>query len=97
MSPKINQNNSSSSSFGTNPATQEAKSTLNASKEMQLIGGVSLDIGPPPSLISFFKHKFTYDVIIRDFHLLDFSYGDSVCESKGEKRLGIADTTANAT
>jgi hypothetical protein len=57
---------------------------------MLLIGRVSLDIGPPTSLISFFKHQFTCDVIIRDFHLLDFSYGDYVCESKWGKPLRIA-------
>ena len=39
----------------------------------ELVGGVSIGLGPPRSLISLKRTTFTCDVIIRDFHLIDYA------------------------
>jgi hypothetical protein len=52
----------------------------NTTESGQLVGGVSIGLGPPRSLISPKQTHFSCDVIIRDFHLLDYAYGKSQFE-----------------
>ncbi len=51
-----------------------------------------------PQLINFKRTHFTCDVIIRDFHLIDYSYGSSIFEGHWAARGGkdYADTAADS-
>jgi hypothetical protein len=89
-----NRNQSNAAAGSTAVATT---GTLKSTKEMQLVGGVSMDLGPPRSLISLKKCHFTCDVIIRDFHLLDYAFGSSVFEGSWAKRIGAVDSAVDAT
>jgi hypothetical protein len=48
----------------------------------ELVGGVSIGLGPPRTLISLKQCHFNSEIIIRDFHLMDFAYGKSVFEGQ---------------
>ena len=58
-----------------------------------MVGGVSIGLGPPRSLISLKQCHFNTGIIIRDFHLMDFAYGKSVFEGQWKARTGF---TANS-
>lgn len=53
------------------------------------MGGVYIGLGPPRSLISLERHHFTFDVIIRDFHLLDYAFGGTTLEGPWLQKNGI--------
>lgn len=57
-----------------------ALTNKNTTESGQLVGGVSIGLGPPRSSISLKSHHFTCDVIIRDFHLLDYAFDTSTFE-----------------
>jgi len=61
----------------------------NTTESGQLVGGVSIGLGPPRSLISLKRHHFTCDVIIRDFHLLDYAFGGTTFEGPWLQRNDV--------
>lgn len=63
----------------------------------ELLGGMSIGLGPPRSLINLKLKTFTCDVIVRDFHLVDYAYGQSAFEIDWQKRpdLTATNTTLN--
>jgi hypothetical protein len=58
---------------------------------------MSIGLGPPRSLINLKLKTFTCDVIVRDFHLVDYAYGQSAFEIDWQKRpdLTATNTTLN--
>ena len=70
------------------------KPTNNLRNSTELVGGVSIGLGPPRSLISLKQSHFTSEIIIRDFHLMDFAYGKSIFEGQWKARTGITASTA---
>ena len=72
------------------------KPTNNLRNSTELVGGVSIGLGPPRSLISLKQSHFTSEIIIRDFHLMDYAYGNSIFEGQWKARTGVtASTPAN--
>ncbi|EFX67030.1 hypothetical protein DAPPUDRAFT_115788 [Daphnia pulex] len=69
--------------------TQEEMPNKNTTESGQLVGGVTMNLGPPRSLISLKRQHFTCDVIIRDFHLLDYALGSTIFEGEWVDRTPL--------
>lgn len=63
----------------------------------ELVGGVTISLGPPRSLIQLKTTTISCDVILRDFNLLDYAFGFSQFESGWKLRTGQATAGADFT
>lgn len=75
-------------------AQTEEMPNKNTTESGQLVGGVTMNLGPPRSLISLKRQHFTCDVIIRDFHLLYYALGSTMFEGEWVDRTPLTYSAA---
>ena len=65
----------------------------NLRQPTDLVGGVSIGLGPPRSLTSLKQCHFNSEIIIRDFHLMDYAFGKSIFEGQWKARTALTAIT----